>query len=259
MAFGVKLKDEATGLITSFLRNIATQARTYTLPDKDGTVALENIDTVAITAATVLDDTAFGKLHLCTGTSADYNLTLPTLGATNYGKTIAIKAGTTVTLTKIVSLIGTIDGETDTRKIGSNGYFLLESTSSGYVVLNEIGSWIPWATTQTGYSANPTIGDSKYFRVAKKCNFQYNETGNGTSNATTKTITLPFNSKNANGIAPIVLTSSGAIATTPGTAQTRASSNVLDLFRTWANASGAWAADGTGARINRLWLEYEIE
>lgn len=35
MAYGVRLKDEATGAIISFLRNSATAERTYNLPDRD--------------------------------------------------------------------------------------------------------------------------------------------------------------------------------------------------------------------------------
>jgi hypothetical protein len=39
MAHGIKLKDEATGAVISTLRNSATSARTYTLPDRNISIA----------------------------------------------------------------------------------------------------------------------------------------------------------------------------------------------------------------------------
>jgi hypothetical protein len=45
MAHGIKLKDEATGAVISTLRNSATSARTYTLPDSDITIGNSLITT----------------------------------------------------------------------------------------------------------------------------------------------------------------------------------------------------------------------
>lgn len=234
--------------------NLTSENVQAALEELDGLI---DIDTVSITAATVLDDTAFGKIHDCTGTSADYNLTLPTPGATNYGKTLGVKGGSTSGLTKVVTLIGTVDGEIDVRQIGANGYYLLRSTSSGYRVISEVGSWIQWTTILTGYSANPTIESARYFRLGKKCTIMYSESVAGTSSATTKTMTAPFTSLNANGISSIVIEVAGTTGSTPGQAQTRANSNVIDLFRTWANAGSTWASSGT-ARIKRMVLSFEV-
>jgi len=210
---------------------------------------------VSVTAVTVLDDTAFGKLHVCTGTSSDYNLTLPTPAVANYGKVIGVKGGFIASFTKVVTLIGTVDGEADTRKVAADGYFLLMSKVGGYAVISETGSWIPFTPTQTGYSANPTIGDCKYFREGRRVSFYYYESADGTSNATTKTLTLPFNATNAFTTAPAVVTNNAVVQTTYGICQTRAASNILDIYRD--QAFGVWTASAA-ARIRRLLITYEI-
>lgn len=49
MAHGVRLKDEATGAIISFLRNSATTPRTYSLPNANGTIGLVGRDIPFVT------------------------------------------------------------------------------------------------------------------------------------------------------------------------------------------------------------------
>lgn len=58
---------------------------------------------VAITGATALTTSAFGKLHICTGTSADYTVTLPAV-ASSAGKMIQFVMSSA--LTKLVTLKG---------------------------------------------------------------------------------------------------------------------------------------------------------
>lgn len=66
---------------------------------------------VSITAAATLDSTAFGKWHVCSGTTADYTVVLPAV-AGNAGKFIGIRMAPG--LTKLVTIDGsgaeTIDG-----------------------------------------------------------------------------------------------------------------------------------------------------
>ena len=56
---------------------------------------------VSITGATTLTSTAFGKQHVCSGTSADYAVTLPTV-TSNAGRIISIRMSNA--LTKFVTL-----------------------------------------------------------------------------------------------------------------------------------------------------------
>lgn len=213
------------------------------------------IGAISITTTTILDDTAFGKIHVCSGTSSDYNVTLPTPASANYGKSIIIKGAEIALLTKVITLIGEIDGETDTRKLSTDGCFILVSTSNGYQVIQEQGSWIPFVPVQTGYSVNPIIGDCRYFREGRKVRFFYYESADGTSNATTKTLTIPFAAKNSFTYALCMATNSGTTLTTPSLAQTRAASTIIDLYKDTAFV--AWTASGN-CRIRRLILEYEI-
>lgn len=77
--------------------------------------AIQNLEVVtesAITGAVTLDATAFGRSFVCSGTAADYTVTLPTaVGKT--GQTIAFRMSTA--LTRFVTLDGngteTIDGQ----------------------------------------------------------------------------------------------------------------------------------------------------
>lgn len=66
---------------------------------------------VAVTGGTTLTDTAFGKMHVCSGTSADYTVGLPAASG-NAGKFIGFRMA--AALTKLVTLDGdgaeTIDG-----------------------------------------------------------------------------------------------------------------------------------------------------
>lgn len=66
---------------------------------------------VSVTGTTVLTSSAFGNLHQCSGTSANYAVTLPAVSG-NAGKTIGFQMSTA--LTKLVTITGsgaeTIDG-----------------------------------------------------------------------------------------------------------------------------------------------------
>lgn len=67
---------------------------------------------ILITGATTLTSTAFGKMHVCYGTTSDYTISLPAASG-NAGKIIGIRSSQG--LTKVVSIYGsgseTIDGK----------------------------------------------------------------------------------------------------------------------------------------------------
>jgi len=213
--------------------------------------SIEAISTVSISTDTTLDATAFGKLHLCSGTSADYTIDLPT-AVGNTGKTIGFKG--IDALTKVVTLDAnttqTIDGDL-TLKMSSSGVVVLFSDGTNWVVTQEVGSWIPFTPTETGFSALGTVGAS-YFKQGKLCTYRFTTTATGTSNATTYTITAPFTAKNIS-IWVILVTNAGT--TQNGRIQTAASSNVLTLFAT--AAGGAFT--NSGLKNSQFIITYEIE
>jgi hypothetical protein len=205
---------------------------------------LYTISPVSVTGAISLTSTAFGKIHICTGTSADYTVNLPT-AVGNEGVIIFKGAAA---LTKVVTIQGTggqtIDGESD-RKIASTGMISLLSDGANWVVVNEVGSWIPYVPVFSGFSADPTVSRAAYFRVGKNVTVHFYNSAVGTSNATTKTITLPFIADSLSVVAgsTLSMTNNSVASATMGIVITRASSNIADVYTTALGA--AWTASGT--------------
>ena len=89
---------------------------------------------VSVTTTTTL--TLFGRLHVCTGTSANYTVTLPAASG-NAGKMIGVRMAST--LTKLVTIdAGTgvlIDGQ-QTRILWAQETATLMSDGTGWVKLN---------------------------------------------------------------------------------------------------------------------------
>lgn len=231
--------------IISYFKNENTAQRTYTLPDRSGTVALEDIVSASITEAVSLDATAFGKLHLCSGTSAAYTIDLPT-AVGNEGKTVAFKgvSGMTVAATLAGVSGQTIDGEATGRaRLSAGGVFVLMSNGTNWTVVNEVGSWIPFTTTPGGYSANPTFLRVEYFRVGKICTVQILRNASGTGNATTATYSLPFTaSGRADGICTTVVDST--LQDTVGMCYVSDASSTLNCFKN-GNAGSSWGNPAT--------------
>jgi len=100
-----------------------------------------------------------------------------------------------------------------------------------------IGTWSP---SWTGFSSNPTVSVAEYSLIGDVCTV-WLYAGAGTSNATTKTVTLPFAAKYANIRSIESITNSGTNAA--GLVQTTANSNILTCYAT--AAGGAWTASGS--------------
>jgi hypothetical protein len=211
---------------------------------------------VSVTGAVTLDNTAFGKMHLCSGTSTNYTIALPT-AVGNANKSIGFKGvdGLTRTVTIDGNSGDQIDGE-DSREFTAGGLFVVLSDGTNWHVVAEVGSWVPFTPVWTGVSADPTVAEAKYFRLGKQCTVKIRCSGNGTSNATTKTVTMPFNASTIAqfGLGHIIMNNT-TTQTTPGFIITRANNNVLDLYRD--SNSTAWTATG-GFRFS-FTATFEIE
>lgn len=225
-----------------------------TVPGRDAVkeyieTQITGVTVVPISSAAGLDETAYGKTHEFSGTSSDYQVDLPT-AVGHAGETIAFKG--LVGFTKVATLAGvssqTIDGEA-TRKIGSRGIMVLKSDGTNWVVYHEVGSWIPWTPVFTGFSADPTNVDARYFRMGNKIETRISMTG-GTSNATTFTMTMPFASLGAYHKALLLFNGGSAVL---GNGRLAAGSNVLTMFTA---GSTAFTASGIKA-VNWSDLTYE--
>jgi hypothetical protein len=137
--------------------------------------------TVSVTGVTTLNSTAFGKLHQCSGTSADYAVTLPAVSG-NGGKVIAFQMSTA--LTKLVTITGsgteTIDGS-NTRIMWAGETATLYCDGTSWTKIG--GKTIPMvagqtvSTTQsvaTGTATKKTLGSA----IAANCPAAMNDTAN---------------------------------------------------------------------------------
>lgn len=205
--------------------------------------SISAVSSVSITGTISLDSSHFNKILLCSGTSADYTIDLPT-AVGNSGGSLILKGISA--FTKVATIQGVsgqlIDGESN-RKISTDGLIALLSDGSNWIVVNEVGSWIPYTPVWGGFSVDPTIIRSDYWRVGKMCRARVIINGAGTSTTSVYTITIPFNAAEVCRAPVMVLVNGGTAQTFPGIAQTRLGANTVDLYR---DASfGTW---GTSAQ-----------
>lgn len=210
----------------------------------------------SITGAVSLGSSDLGKLWLITGTTTAYTVDLPT-AVGNDNLTIILKGSSLLTQNVTIAGISgqTIDGESN-RIIGGGGSLTLLSDGANWQIVNEVGSWITYTPVWGGFSIDPTVSYSKYFRTGKMCTVVITTSANGTSDATTTTVTLPFaTSSTSNIVSDIAITvNSGGATTTGGFLVTRAGQSTVDLFSNHAGA--AWGAT-LGKRVS-LVLTFQI-
>ena len=150
-------------------------------------------------------------------------------------------------------------GFTDGDDVANIGYFEATlSAGAGYTWTvptftgdnlrhepTESSRWMSWTPTITGYSANPT--DTSYnYRIYGQGEYEVNmsEDTAGTSNATTKTYTMPFIA-NSKTYLPLVSPQDNGSLQAAGLMRINAAANTSDAF---LSAFGAWTASST-ARI----------
>jgi hypothetical protein len=202
----------------------------------------QDLTIVSVTGTASLDATAFSKIHNCTGTATDYTLDLPT-AVGNEGGSLAIKGNSA--LTKVVTIQGVsgqlIDGEAN-RKLSTDGLFVLLSDGANWIVINEVGSWIPYTPTWGGFDIDPTIVRADYFRVGKLCRARVIINGSGTSGATHFTLTVPFIAAEVSRAPTTLVLNAGTTQTGPGLAILRSGQNTVDMYRD--ATAGTWTASG---------------
>lgn len=145
----------------------------------------------SITGAITLGASDLGKFFICTGTSADYTVTLPT--AVGYqGYTLAFKGANE--LTKIVTLDGnsteTIAGKTH-RQFAKGGTIVLISDNANWLILYEVPSRISYTPIFTGFSSTPSNLDCWYSLVGRLMTVGIYYTAS-TSNATSLRVGTPL-------------------------------------------------------------------
>jgi hypothetical protein len=116
-----------------------------------------------------------------------------------------------------------------------------------------------WTPTATGFSALPTDIFYMYKLTGTGIMLNIRERNDGTSNATTFTLTAPFECRDIGFtifMSPVQVGNNSATLTTPGQLRIVGNSRTMDVFTNMA--SGAWTASG-GKKLVSGTLFYEIK
>lgn len=117
-------------------------------------------------------------------------------------------------------------------------------------------AWFTFSTTYAGFSGNPT--STNRFKIdGRTVTMTIHPTANGTSNATTFTLTAPVTSSNAatnQWTAPAVATNNNALTGSPGLAVLPNNSTTITLYASYQQAS--WT--NTSGKAAGFTLAYEI-
>jgi hypothetical protein len=114
-----------------------------------------------------------------------------------------------------------------------------------------------WSPTLGGFSSNPTGAVYKYIQVGKLAILMVTQSGNGTSNGATFTISAPVASANngINNCTFAVAIDNGVATATPVLIVLSPNSSTIDLYSNVAGG-GTWTASG-GKRTTGFFLIYE--
>lgn len=119
------------------------------------------------------------------------------------------------------------------------------------------GAWIAYSPALGGWSANPAGGLYTYYRIGKLVTVNVSQPNNGTSNASTAVIGLPFTAvsrTNAQWDAPAKITDNGVAKTVPGMAVITSAATSMTVVLDWG--FNAFTASG-GKRIESCTITYE--
>lgn len=160
--------------------------------------------------------------------------------ATSTNELYLAYTGSAPASTDVVEVIGRIDAQNS----GTASYNW--SLPSGAVVVNKpihFTNWLTYVPTITGYSANPTNAVYRYRIVVEDCFYEMQEGTAGTSNATTKTYSMPFTSKTLTNMAwgGSVITYNNGVLDAMGYVQVNSNSAIATMYRSGA---AVWTASG---------------
>lgn len=107
-----------------------------------------------------------------------------------------------------------------------------------------MGEWKTWTPVFTGFSVAPTVNSARFIEIGNLVIARLN-INNGTSNATTFTVTLPTGADGDSKqfFVAAITTDNGIAGTTPGLLKTRTGSVTADLYTD--TASAGWVASGS--------------
>lgn len=209
-------------------------------------------------AADLTDINAGKRLMFEMNKATALTLTIPLNSA------VAFPVGVPIWIRRIGVGVLTIAGSGGVTITGSSGgltdaglnvdMFIVKTGTDTWLLQNgSPGTWSDWVPTWTGFSADPSAVTARYFLDGKKCTVTLTGT-NGTSNATTTTVTLPFAARSGSVQVFMSFTVDGGVNQVGGWVRTRSNSNILDCYKT----PGTLTWTNSGAKMCYFSFVYEI-
>lgn len=248
---------DTSWLLTSSVATVGTSALTYTQFSLNPTTIALNTGTLAQFASTTSLQLA-GVISDETGTGALVFASNPVLAAPSFSS--IVNSGTLTLPTSTDTLMGrattdtvtgkSIDATTNTVTNIANANL---TTTAGDIG----GPSTSWSPTITGFSAAPASGIYQYVRVGKLVTIFITQPNNGTSNATTFTISLPFTALTLTSmqwVAPVAQVVDSGTVSGPGVAVISSAGTTVNFLKT--GAGGAFTGSGN-KRIPAFSMTYE--
>jgi hypothetical protein len=172
--------------------------------------------------------------------------------------TVTLPDSSTVTSSGLGSLkaLGVNEAAPSAGNINISGQYQVAGSQIAAANLSDYGAAQSWTPTFGGFSSPPTGGNAFYIKVGKLVLAYLNSFGAGTSNATTKTVTLPVAARQAVVMAGVGhAMDNGSFSNSPCRLDTRAGSTTCDVYKD-LNVD-AWTA--SGASVFDFALVYEAQ
>jgi hypothetical protein len=192
------------------------------------------------------------------GGAANVQTLTPTIALTTYstGQVFAFAGGFANTGSTSINISGlgakTIKRQNGRALVGGeiavSTVYQIMYNGTDFIILNPSSEWLTWGPAYTGFTVNPS-SPLNYYKVSPDgnwCTVEVVQPNNGTSGATTFTITGPITAlalTNAEWNAPIRYTDNGTASSTYGFAQISSASNTINLYTNpnlgaWTNVNG---------------------
>ena len=235
----VTIPTNSTSLVAGNNMSVTTSGLSYTVTlNKNLSTEINQYKATNIASSSTCDiGAANGNLIHITGTT-----TINSFGTIQAGteRTLVFDTALTIATSTNIVLPNSLSISTSTNDIA---IFRSEGSGVWRLVTYQVnsGAAITYSPTYTGFSTPPSGGINKYILNGKLCTVWIAPTSDGTSNATSFTITLPFNAADLVG-GSLAFTKDNGSITVGGYGLTTAGSNVLTLTK---QSGAAWTASST--------------
>lgn len=122
--------------------------------------------------------------------------------------------------------------------------------------------WMTYAPTLAGFSSNPSTTVYRYKVFTDRVRIDLNQGVNGTSNATTFTITAPLAratlTNSFSAVACYAPVDNGTLQTTPAFASLASGASTINVYKNADGGTTAWT-NVNGKRVAHIGLEYPIK